>query len=268
VSASEETPNVRKLDDTQAAAFNEDYAEGGRWDAVKACIDRDFAGGDFSFLDIGGGNGRFADRLLLRYPNARGTVLDNSQVLLALNVPNERKDLICKSVESVSDIKDRFDLISVHWLLHHLVGESYSQTRRNQMRTLRALRALLTPRGRISVFENMYQGWVREGLPGWLSYHITSARRIAWVVSRMGANTAGVGVCFLSKREWLTTFHETGLEVLSYAEPDNWVWPLRLEWRILLHLKHIRVGHVWLRADVSATGRNEPRIEYPRPVRR
>ena len=32
---SEESSSVRKLDDTQAAAFDTAYAEGGRWDAVK-----------------------------------------------------------------------------------------------------------------------------------------------------------------------------------------------------------------------------------------
>jgi len=95
----------------------------------------------------------------------------------------------------------------------------------------------------------MYQGWVVENVPGRLIYHLTSAKLTASLARRMGANTAGVGVCFLSKHQWLMTFRESGLEVLSYAEPDDWVWPLRLEWRLFLHLRQIRVGHVWLRAD-------------------
>jgi SAM-dependent methyltransferase len=243
-----EKEHVRKLGDSQTSAFDTDYVEGRRWDSVKARVEQEFLGGDFSFLDVGGGNGRFADRLLLEYPSARGTVLDNSEVLLSRNEDNARKTLLCASVENLSEIKGRFDLISMHWLLHHLVGESYGQTRRNQLNALRSLRQLLTPRGRISVFENMYQGWLLEELPGWLIYQLTAARPIAAVSRRMGANTAGVGVCFLSRRQWLATFRDAGFEVLHYTEPDNWVWPLRPEWRLLLHLRHIRVGHVWLRA--------------------
>jgi SAM-dependent methyltransferase len=242
------TVAMRKLDDSQAATFDTDYVDGGRWDSVKAQVARDFPAGDFSFLDVGGGNGRFADRLLEEYPGATGTVLDNSEVLLGRNAGSVRKRLVCESAEHIDKIDGRFDLISVHWLLHHLVGESYRQTRRNQLKALRSLRALLSPRGRISIFENMYQGWVFEDLPGRLIYHVTAARLIAGLSRRMGANTAGVGVCFLSRRQWLASFRECGLEVLGYTEPDHWTWALRPEWRLLLHLRAVRVGHVWLRA--------------------
>jgi SAM-dependent methyltransferase len=238
---------LRKLEDSQAATFDTDYVDEARWGSVKAGIDRDFPTGDFTFLDVGGGNGRFADRLLEEYPNATGTILDNSEVLLARNASNVRKTLVCESVENLGEVKGRFDVVSVHWLLHHLVGESYRQTRRNQLRALRTLRDLLTPRGRVSVFENMYQGWVFEDLPGRLVYHVTAARLIAALSRRMGANTAGVGVCFLSKHQWLASFRDCGLEVLAYTEPDQWAWSLRLEWRLLLHLRDVRVGHAWLR---------------------
>lgn len=239
---------LRKLDDAQTSAFDTDYVEGGRWSSVKACVERDFPAGDFRFLDVGGGNGRFADRLLREYPGSTGTVLDNSEVLLARNTASARKSLVCDSVENLGRVDGRFDLISVHWLLHHLVGESYRQTRRNQHAALESLRSLLTPRGRISMFENMYQGWVLESLPGRLIYQATSTRAIATVARRMGANTAGVGVCFLSRAQWLTTLRDCGFEVVRYTEPDHWTWPLRPAWRVFLHLREIRVGHLWLRA--------------------
>jgi SAM-dependent methyltransferase len=155
---------------------------------------------------------------------------------------------VCESVERLDRFEDRFDLVSVHWLLHHLVGASYRQTRRNQLQTLRALKGLLTPRGRISIFENMYQGWVFEDLPGRLIYHATAARTMAALSRRMGANTAGVGVCFLSRRQWMASFRDGGLEVVAYTEPDHWAWSMRLSWRVLLHLREWRVGHAWLRA--------------------
>ena len=237
---------IKKLDDSQVESFDTEYVMGSRWDTVKARIDQDFPAGDFSFLDVGGGNGKFADRLLAQYPTATGTVLDNSEVLLARNQAHERKTLIRDSVENLGGIEAKYDVICVHWLLHHLVSDSYAQTRQNQRATLKALAALMSLGGRMSVFEDMYNGWLFDGLPGQLIYHLTSTKAIAAITRRMSANTAGVGVRFLSKKQWFATIHSAGLQALSYTEPDNSVDPLRPEWRVFLHIQRICVGHFWL----------------------
>lgn len=239
---------MRKLDDSQVESFDTEYVTGTRWEAVKARVDQDFPGGDFRFLDLGGGNGQFTDRLLEAYPNARGTVLDNSEVLLSRNQANERKTLLNESVDELGRVVDKFDLVCVHWLLHHLVEDSYAQTRRNQYAVLGGLARFLTERGRISVFENMCNGWLVDNLPGQMIYQLTSTKAIAAITRRMGANTAGVGVCYLSKKEWFSTIRKSGLEILDYAEPDDWVWSLRAEWRIFLHMRDMKVGHFWLRS--------------------
>jgi len=238
---------MKRLADAQVEAFDTVYVEGERWGTVKARIDRDFPKGDFRFLDIGGGNGTFSDSLLDAYPNASGTVLDNSEILLGRNKRNDRKTLISESVENLGRMRDKFDLVCIHWLLHHLVEDSYRQTRRKQMETLAAVNSILTDRGRISLFENMCNGWLVDNLPGRAIYQITSARTIAAISRKLGANTAGVGVCFLSSREWHSTLAMAGLEILNYTEPDDWVWPLPTTWRIFLHIRNMRVGHFWLR---------------------
>ena len=89
---------MRKLDRTQLAQFDTHYFSGSRFGAVERRLDRDFPDGCFSFLDVGGGNGTFADHLLARYPNARGTVLDNAQPMLDLNHEHPRKRLLLGSV--------------------------------------------------------------------------------------------------------------------------------------------------------------------------
>jgi SAM-dependent methyltransferase len=242
---------LKKLDDSQVEDFDTDYVEGNRWTVLKAQIDRDFPGGKFSFLDVGGGNGRLADLLLATYPHSQGTVLDSSDALLARNKPHERKTIVCDSAENVSRVGRKHDLICMHWLLHHLVGANYAQTRRNQQAILRTLPLLMSENARVSIFENNYNGWVVDTAPGYLVYQLTSAARIAKLIRMMGANTAGVGVCFLSRRQWLDALERAGLRLLNYAEPDNWPWPLRAEWRALLHLKNIRVGHYWVSLPAS-----------------
>jgi SAM-dependent methyltransferase len=237
---------VKKLDDSQVEAFDTEYVDEDRWALIKKRIDADFPEGDFTFLDLGGGTGRFADRLLSNYPKAVGSVLDNSEVLLGRNQQNERKEIICDSVADLTKVTKKYDLVCIHWLLHHLIGDSYAGTRDNQLRTLRNLALLMTVRGRVSLFENNYVGWLMTDLPGRLIYQVTASRVVAAIARRMGANTAGVGVCFLSKRQWFQTIRESGLSVLSYAEPDAWQWPIRWEWKVFLHIGDIRAGHYWL----------------------
>lgn len=237
---------MRQLSDSQLASFDTEYVDADRWQLVKGNIDRDFPDGKFRFLDLGGGTGRFADLLLAHYPLAEGSVFDNSELLLAKNKPDPRKRLICDSAEHLGNIHDRFDLISVHWLLHHLVGDSYAQTTGNQRAVLGGLAGLLTGRGRISLFENNYQGLVLSALPGWLIYVATSMRSLAALTRRLGANTAGVGVCFRSEQQWRAMIAATGFKIVDYGEPDQWIWPLRWYWRVFLFLRRIRVGHYWL----------------------
>ena len=240
--------SIKRLDDSQVEAFDTEYVDDTRWAQMSQLLNVDFPGGEFTFLDVGGGNGRFADRLLAEYPASKGTVIDNSEVLLARNKPNGRKTLVLDSVENLDRLKGQYDVIFVNWLLHHVVGNSWAITRRNQSWTLRTLATLLTERGKISVFENAYDGQIAEGLPGWLIFQFTGSLALSGVARKLGANTAGVGVCFLSRKQWLSTISGSGLEVVHYTEPDNtWIWSMPTLRKICLHLRRRYVVHFWLR---------------------
>jgi SAM-dependent methyltransferase len=235
---------MRQLEDSQLQEFDTEYVNDSRWKIIKEQIDKDFPDGKFSFLDIGGGNGLFADKLLKHYPHAVGTVMDNSQLLLNKNTTNSRKMVICDSVQNLGDIKERYDLICFNWLLHHLVGNSYFETRNNISTAIDSAIPLLTYRGRISIFENMYNGLVIDWLPGRLIFALTSSKEIAVLIKKMGANTAGVGVCFLSHKQWVNTVNKSNLEIMKYSNDEK--WPIPLPWYLFLHIKSIRCGHFWL----------------------
>jgi ubiquinone/menaquinone biosynthesis C-methylase UbiE len=236
---------MKILDDSQLISFDIEDIIDKRWEIVKEMIYKDFPSGEFSFLDVGGGNGKFADRLLNQYPKCTVTILDNSQMLLNANLENPRKILICDSVENLDKLNITYDLISLNWLLHHLVGNSYSESRLNISSTLSQVLKLLNDGGRISIFENMYDGIYFQNLPGFLIYELTSSKLIAKITKKMGANTAGVGVCFLSKNQWLSTFSKTDLTVLKYSDTEE-PWPLPWIWKVFLHMGNTRKGHFWL----------------------
>lgn len=238
---------MEKLSDGQLSTFDTEYVTDRRWAPVQRCIDRDFPDGRFSLLDVGGGNGLFADRVLARYPNASAVVLDSAAVLLDKNVPCPRKSVLNADVGSLERaVQGRFDVICFNWLLHHLVSRSYSESRENILRTLRTAAGLLTERGRFSIYENMYEGLLVRGAPSRLVYWATSSKLLAALARRGGANTAGVGVCFLSEGQWRRDLGRSGLTILDYAADDQWQVPLVR--RVVLHIGSIRCGHFWARA--------------------
>jgi hypothetical protein len=148
---------------------------------------------------------------------------------------------------------ERFDVIALHWVLHHFVLDTYSATRDLQRRVLASIGSHLTERGRVSVFENLYEGRLVDGLTGRLVFELTASPRLARVVRYLGANTAGCGVCFLSERQWRRSFSDSGLE-LHRAKRYAPLGVSRLYQTALL-ARSIERCHFWLaRAVVPASG--------------
>lgn len=239
---------VRVLGEEQVEAFDKEYLYDRRWQIVKNCLTRDFPSGDFRLMDVGGGNGLFADRVLAEFPNSRVTVLDNSALLLNRNRPHERKTTLLASATDLHSGSGTYDVICCYWLLHHLVTDSYAGSVRSIRKTLRSCRRLLSPQGRMSVWENLYDGLWIDGAPGWTIYQLTSIRwkPLVRLVKAGGANTAGVGVCFQSTKQWARHFLEADMEgdlVRDSLFPSSRKPSLT---RLALHTKPIGPGHFWL----------------------
>jgi len=203
---------TKQLSDEQLSQFDTEYVTDEMWKPIEREIARDFPSGGFSFLDLGGGNGIFADRILRAYPNSTGTVLDSSELLLSRNSRSPRKEVVLGDAMRIEAL-GQYDIIFCNWLLHHLVASSYRRTRQNIDAALHACANHLTPNGRFSLYDNDYSGYI-DNAPSRLIFLLTSSKVLARVVKSMGANTAGVGVCFLSDREWQL-----------HCLPRFWTWP-------------------------------------------
>ncbi len=215
------------------------------WQDLAALVAQHFGARPFLHLDAGGGNGALADRLLAQFSRCASIVMDSAPLLLARNQPHPRKRTWCAAVERLAEFPEkRFDLITANCLLHHLVRGSYHATRAYQRGILRTLAGSLRPGGRLFVCEHLYESWLLAGLPGWLIYQATASRPLAPLVRRAGANSAGVGVCFLSAEQWEGAFHAAGLLVLARrALPDRLEFPAA---RWLLGVRSRQVGYYWL----------------------
>lgn len=233
-----------QLANDQLASFDQEYTTNERWERVKLCIDHDFNDGNFSFVDVGGGNGLFADRVLANYPQSQGTVLDSSELLLSKNTKNTRKKIIRADALDLVNFGN-YDIIFCNWVLHHLVKTgSYTQTTKNLEIFFDSSRKVLSSRGRLSIFEIDYNGFI-DDLPGKSIFHLTSSKFIAPLTSKLGANTAGVGVCFRSHNEWVRKIEKSGYKILSYTQ-DSEDTPLSLMKKYLLFIKKVTGGHYWL----------------------
>ncbi|MDU2064969.1 MAG: class I SAM-dependent methyltransferase [Sporomusaceae bacterium] len=234
---------LKKLNEESVKTFNQDYVTEATWQMVVSAIEQQWGNKEFSFADLGGGNGLFTDRILAAFPQASGTLIDNSPYLIKENRPHERKRLIFDSIEQAPRHIQSVDIVFCNWLLHHLVADSYQVTRQNIVAALRLGKGLLAKDGRMSIFENLYEGILFHNLPSHLIFSLTSQTKLAPLLRRFGANTAGCGVCFLSKPEWRQTLKQSGLMIERVQEDEPWDF----SWgkRALLHIKSVRVGHFW-----------------------
>jgi SAM-dependent methyltransferase len=237
---------MSQLTDDQLSDFDVEYVTDSRWPPILEGLASLPA--DFSFLDVGGGNGLFADRVLDHFPLASGVVGDNAEILLERNVAHARKRTIVLDALALPEAGlDRVDVVFLNWVLHHLVVTGdYARSRRNIARVLGDVRWLLEPGGVVSVYENMYDGWPYHNAPSHLIFGATSTQRWAGAMRRLGANTAGVGVCFQSEASWRGIFEEAGLEVVSFTPDEEWQTMSRLK-RAALMVRSIHCGHFWLR---------------------
>jgi ubiquinone/menaquinone biosynthesis C-methylase UbiE len=241
--------DLRLLDETQNQAFDTDYHNPRELEEKLVRIAGYFMKPTLSFLDLGGGNGHFLDVLLNRFPRATGVLVDVSETLLRQNQPHPRKQLVKASVDQLPfGIKSTFDVITVNWLLHHLVGSSYQQSHSNAVNLLWKCKYLLSKRGVIVVTENMFEGILYSNLPSHLIFAITSTR-VPWFakLARRAFNTAGVGVCFNSHRAWRRIFHDAGLMIVQ--EQHGIVWqkpPLETAAMHCLGLTQVSTRHFYL----------------------
>lgn len=245
---------LKSLPGSQVAAFDSSQWEQGRFERWMHINEIDGLLAPYlsvysasHLLDLGGGAGRFADVLLARYPSCQIAVADSSELLLSRNRPHPRKTVLHVDASRLATAFEphSFDVIFLHRLLHHLVGDSYGETIRFIQEVLCQCAAVLKPHGRLSVIENIWDGRFFDRLSGRLLYHATSSRLLAPLTRRMGANTAGTGVCYVSDRLLTCLVEHAGFCVEVRQVFGDLCFPWYVRYPMLL--KYSSSVHYWCR---------------------
>jgi len=202
----------------------------------------------WSMLDVGGGSGALSDYLHELSPQSRSTVLDISPDLLESNSRGAWKTIVQGSATELAAHvgQQRYDLVCIHNLLHHVVDGSYRSSGRRVESVLRQAREVLAPGGRLSLFEMSYRGWPVETLCGRLIFELTSSRVLGPLCRPFGANTGGVGVRFLPETTWRHLLDQSQFEILELVKVDPFRFPLYV--RIPLLMRVAEPVHFWCKA--------------------
>lgn len=212
---------MRILDEIQLSAFDATTRENTRRVGLRflpaiAIQVEDVLGPNSQALDVGGSTGAIADWFLDRYPN-RWTVLDLSEHLLSKNAPHPRKTVMVGDALNLARRlpQSSYDLVLMHRLLHHLVGDTYRGSIENIRSALSGVHHILRPDGYLSIIDTPYDGFLGDSLASCLLYYGTRSRLLAGITRRLGANTAGTGICYLSAAQWTAMFESTAFSVVN-----------------------------------------------------
>lgn len=172
-------------------------------------------------LDIGGASGYFA-MLLKSFFQENGAevyVLDITAYDTWTDSALGRDiHFICDSVENLDKhfSSNTFDIVFANRVFHHFIDESWCATLTGMDRYLHAIRNLLKDNGTFFIMDHFYNGMIMDAASSFLIYSLTSIQDpvLSRIVKKLGAETAGVGVCFQSEKMWVNRIQKCGFDIL------------------------------------------------------
>jgi len=179
-------------------------------------------------VDLGGGAGHFANEVFAFFESRRIpadiTVID---LFRYEELGNSNIKFIEQSATTALDsyLDDSIDVFFMNLMLHHLIGDSYNKTKQNQEELLEIAYRKLKPNGRLFVYETSTQNPMIGDLSIPIIYFMTSSKLplLTKISKKMGSESAGTGVLFLSTHKWKKIFRKIGFhEAFHYYEPHFW----------------------------------------------
>jgi SAM-dependent methyltransferase len=105
----------------------------------------------------------------------------------------------------------RFDIIFANKVFHHFVRDDFRQTVDGIRNILAQAHKCLKDDGYLCITDETADSYI-DGVSTWMIYRLTTIRnsRIAALLKRFDAKSAGTGVCFLSSKKWADLLAKAG----------------------------------------------------------
>ena len=159
-------------------------------------------------LDIGGASGYFALKLKEYFlnTNCEVTVIDSTK-FDTWGEFSEKINFVETSADNIDEIfpENTFDIIFANRAFHHCVRNTWKKTIEGIDEIINKINGILNKNGVLCITEHFFDGLLADGLSSRLVYEISSNKRkiIIKICNKIGVESAGIGVCFLSKKTWI-----------------------------------------------------------------
>lgn len=170
-------------------------------------------------LDVGGGAGYFISQLSeVLSPNNSYYVIDTHRYDTWDDA--NPKIAYCQCDAAMLSFvfeKESFDYVFCNMLFHHLVTSSYKESALIRENCLKEILHVLKADGKLCIVDNFCDGLFHDQLSSRLIFTMTTCKNpiLARLFSKLGSNSAGVGVCMLSEKMWMAMLTNAGLNCLA-----------------------------------------------------
>ena len=182
--------------------------------------------GTLKILDIGGASGYFALKLKEYYSNidCDVTVID-STIFETWEEFSKKINCIETSVDNIDKIfpENTFDIIFANRVFHHFVRKNWKQTVKGIDEIIKKIHKIIKKNGTICITEHFFDGLLIDSLSSRVVYALSSnkCKPIIALCKKIGVESAGVGVCFLSKKIWVEKLTSNKFEIENIDESKN-----------------------------------------------
>lgn len=124
--------------------------------------------------------------------------------------------------------ENTFDVVFAKYVFHHFVKDSWAKSIKGMNSIMKQIHFVLKDGAYLCIIDQFYNGFPFDASASKMIYMFTSCKLpfLAKVFKKLGAQSAGTGVCFLSKRMWLRFLSNSGFVIETIEEPP----PTRRKW--------------------------------------
>jgi ubiquinone/menaquinone biosynthesis C-methylase UbiE len=185
---------------------------------------------EIKILDIGGGGGYFSSLVYDFYgKSCKITVLDTAEYNTWKQL-SDKATFVKESAENIDKIfrGNYFDIVFAKYVFHHFVKSTWSETYNGMKSIIKQIRNVIKRDGYLCIQDHFYNGFLGDTSASRTIYGFTKCKipYLSKIFKKLGAQSAGVGVCFLSKKMWFSLFEYGGFIVESIEETK----PSKLKW--------------------------------------
>lgn len=165
-------------------------------------------------LDMGGGCGTFCTALKDNFPDYDITLIDPSTKMLSQCIDSRIRKLKGCLPDDLH-LSQKFDVIFLRYVLHHLTGRSVHESGNIVRSSLNNLKKFLEIGGTIIITETIFEGYIYPPGPKYLVFYLLKLQNKFRIKLPYRRFHLDLSVCFYTRQELLNLFNECGLRVVD-----------------------------------------------------